>query len=382
MAGILIHDVSGYPGEEYNLKIPSLTDTANIQEAMMLFHYGIDNYDGTGEPAAQSVFGNLKDFDDRIASLEESEVVALSGTANQIAASGSVGTVTVSLPNSIITPGTLSTTSHLSIGGSASFTGNVSLSGNQSTSGSASITGNATVGGTLVVTGAADVDSNLTVGSGSANFLNVTGSGSFTRQLNALRGINIFVDSTARDAAITSPTAGVEVYLTGASAGYVYNGATWVESVSATSTTTLTNKTLTNPLINAGILASPEERISISSTSASGTTNIDLISTTVKNFTSNAAANWSFNFRGDGSTTLNSILATGDAITCAIMVPQGTTAYYPTAVTVDGNSLTPKYQGGDAPSAGNASSTDVYSYTIIKTGDATFSVFGSQSQFK
>ena len=376
MAGILIHDVSGYPGEEYNLKIPSLTDTANIQEAMMLFHYGIDNYDGTGQPAAQSVFGNLKDFDDRIAELEASEVVALTGTANQITASGSVGTVTVSLPSTIITPGRLTTTTHLSVGGSASFTGNVSLSG------SAAIVGNTTIGGTLIVTGATTNSSNLTVGSGSANFLNVTGSGSFTRQLNALRGINIFADSTARDAAITSPTAGVEVYLTGASAGYVYNGATWVESVSATSTTTLTNKTLTSPLINAGILASPEERISISSTSASGTTNIDLISTTVKNFTSNAAANWSFNFRGDGSTTLNSILATGDAITCAIMVPQGTTAYYPTAVTVDGNALTPKYQGGDAPSAGNVSSTDVYSYTIIKTGDATFSVFGSQSQFK
>jgi hypothetical protein len=376
MAGILIHDVSGYPGEEYNLKIPSLTDTANIQEAMMLFHYGIDNYDGTGQPAAQSVFGNLKDFDDRIAELEASEVVALTGTANQITASGSVGTVTVSLPSTIITPGRLTTTTHLSVGGSASFTGNVSLSG------SAAIVGNTTIGGTLIVTGATTNSSNLTVGSGSANFLNVTGSGSFTRQLNALRGINIFADSTARDAAITSPTAGVEVYLTGASAGYVYNGATWVESVSATSTTTLTNKTLTTPLINAGILASPEERISISSTSASGTTNIDLISTTVKNFTSNAAANWTFNFRGDGSTTLNSILTTGDAITCAIMVPQGTTAYYPTAVTVDGNALTPKYQGGDAPSAGNASSTDVYSYTIIKTGDATFSVFGSQSQFK
>jgi hypothetical protein len=376
MAGILIHDVSGYPGEEYNLKIPSLTDTANIQEAMMLFHYGIDNYDGTGQPAAQSVFGNLKDFDDRIAELEASEVVALAGTVNQITASGSVGTVTVSLPSTIITPGRLTTTTHLSVGGSASFTGNVSLSG------SAAIVGNTTIGGTLVITGATTNSSNLTVGSGSANFLNVTGSGSFTRQLNALRGINIFADSTARDAAITSPTAGVEVYLTGASAGYVYNGATWVESVSSTSTTTLTNKTLTSPLINAGILASPEERISISSTSASGTTNIDLISTTVKNFTSNAAANWSFNFRGDGSTTLNSILATGDAITCAVMVPQGTTAYYPTAVTVDGNALTPKYQGGDAPAAGNVSSTDVYSYTIIKTGDATFSVFGSQSQFK
>lgn len=376
MAGILIHDVSGYPGADFNLKIPSLTDTANIQEAMMLFHYGIDNYDGTGEPAAQSVFGNLRDFDNRIAELEASEVVALTGTANQITASGSVGNVTVSLPSTIITPGRLTTTTHLSVGGSASFTGNVSLSG------SAAILGNTTIGGTLIVTGATTNSSNLTVGSGSANFLNVTGSGSFTRQLNALRGINIFADSTARDAAITSPTAGVEVYLTGASAGYVYNGATWVESVSATSTTTLTNKTLTTPLINAGILASPEERISISSTSASGTTNIDLISTTVKNFTSNAAANWTFNFRGDGSTTLNSMLATGDAITCAIMVPQGATAYYPTGVSVDGGALTPKYQGGDAPAAGNASSTDVYSYTIIKTGDATFSVFGSQSQFK
>jgi hypothetical protein len=382
MAGILIHDVSGYPGEEYNLKIPSLTDTANIQEAMMLFHYGIDNYDGTGEPAAQSVFGNLKDFDDRIASLEESEVVALSGTANQIAASGSVGTVTVSLPNSIITPGTLSTTSHLSVGGSASFTGNVSLSGNQSTSGSASITGNATVGGTLVVTGAADVDSNLTVGSGSANFLNVTGSGSFTRQLNALRGINIFVDSTERDAAITSPTAGVEVYLTGASAGYVYNGATWEESVSATSTTTLTNKTLTSPLLNTAILASPEERTSISSTSATGTVHIDVASTTVKYFTSNAAANWTFNIRGSSSVSLDSILATGDTMTCAVLVPQGTTAYYPTAIQVDGGSITPKWQGGDAPTSGNASSTDVYSLTVVKTGSATFAVFASQSQFR
>ena len=381
MAGILIHDVSGYPGADFNLKIPSLTDTANIQEAMMLFHYGIDNYDGTGEPAAQSVFGNLKDFDDRIAQLEASEVVALVGTANQITASGSVGNVTVSLPSSIITPGSLTATTNLTVGGSASFTGRISTSSNLSVSGSASITGNSTIGGTLTVTGAGDIDSNLTVGSGSANFLNVSGSGLFTQQLNVLKGINIFVDSTARDAAITSPTAGTQVYLTGASAGYVYNGATWLESVSSTSTTTLTNKTLTAPLINAGILASPEERISVASTSMTGTVPIDLISTTVKYITSNAAANWTFNFRGDSSTTLNSILTTNDAITCAVMVPQGATAYYPSAIQVDGGSITPKWQGGTAPSAGNASSTDVYSFTIVKLGDANFAVFAAQSQF-
>jgi hypothetical protein len=240
MAGILIHDVSGYPGADFNLKIPSLTDTANIQEAMMLFHYGIDNYDGTGEPAAQSVFGNLKDFDDRIAELEASEVVALSGTANQITASGSVGTVTVSLPNSIITPGTLSTTSHLSVGGSASFTGNVSLSGNQSTSGSASITGNATIGGTLSITGSTtinnnllvtqsgDFDGNLVVGSGSANYLNVTGSASFSEGILARKGINVFATTTARDTAIPSPSTGTIVYITALNQQLVWNGVAWI----------------------------------------------------------------------------------------------------------------------------------------------------------
>ena len=234
MAGILIHDVSGYPGEEYNLKIPSLTDTANIQEAMMLFHYGIDNYDGTGQPAAQSVFGNLKDFDDRIAALEETEVVALSGTANQITASGSVGNVTVSLPSTIITPGRLTTTTHLSVGGSASFTGSVSLSG------SASIVGNTTIGGTLSITGSTtinnnllvtqsgDFDGNLVVGSGSANYLNVTGSASFSEGILARKGINVFGTTTARDTAIPSPSTGTIVYITALNQQLVWNGVAWI----------------------------------------------------------------------------------------------------------------------------------------------------------
>lgn len=234
MAGILIHDVSGYPGEEYNLKIPSLTDTANIQEAMMLFHYGIDNYDGTGQPAAQSVFGNLKDFDDRIAALEETEVVALAGTANQITASGSVGNVTVSLPSTIITPGRLTTTTHLSVGGSASFTGNVSLSG------SAAIVGNTTIGGTVLITGSTTVnnnllviqsgefDGNLVVGSGSANYLNVTGSASFSEGILARKGINVFATTTARDTAIPSPSTGTIVYITALNQQLVWNGVAWI----------------------------------------------------------------------------------------------------------------------------------------------------------
>jgi hypothetical protein len=210
MAGVLIHDVSGYPGAEYNLKIPSLTDTANIQEAMMLFHYGIDNYDGTGEPAAASVFGNLRDFDERIAELEASEIVALAGTVNQITASGSVGAVTVSLPSTIVTPGSLTTTTTLSVGGSASFTGQVSMANN------------------LFVTNSADIDLNLIVGSGSANYLNVSGSGSFTEKVNVLKGVNVFANSTERDNRIASPTQGVVVYQSDTNQQLVYNGSSWV----------------------------------------------------------------------------------------------------------------------------------------------------------
>ena len=55
--------------------------------------------------------------------------------------------------------------------------------------------------------------------------------------------------------------------------------------------------------------------------------------------------------------------------------------HYNNAVQIDGSSVTPEYQGGSAPSAGNASSLDVYSYTIIKTGDAAFTVLASQTQF-
>jgi predicted ribosomally synthesized peptide with SipW-like signal peptide len=74
-------------------------------------------------------------------------------------------------------------------------------------------------------------------------------------------------------------------------------------------------------------------------------------------------------------------MATGETITVAFLVTQGTTAYYNNAVQIDGNSITPKYQGGTAPTSGNASSIDIYQYTIVKTGSATFTVFASQTKY-
>jgi hypothetical protein len=75
-------------------------------------------------------------------------------------------------------------------------------------------------------------------------------------------------------------------------------------------------------------------------------------------------------------------MATGESITVVFLVTQGSTAYYNNAITIDGTSVTPKYQGGSAWVIGNASSIDAYSYTIIKTGSAAFTVLAAQTQFK
>jgi hypothetical protein len=74
-------------------------------------------------------------------------------------------------------------------------------------------------------------------------------------------------------------------------------------------------------------------------------------------------------------------MVTGQSLTSAFLCTNGSTAYYQTAMTIDGTSVTPKWQGGTAPSAGNASSIDSYVYTIIKTGAATFTVLASQTKF-
>lgn len=139
------------------------------------------------------------------------------------------------------------------------------------------------------------------------------------------------------------------------------------EKASLTGAETLTNKTLT----------SPEETWTTSATAATGTVNFDCSTQGVLHYTSNASADWTLNFRGNSSTSLNSILANGQAITLSFLVAQGSTAYKPTAFQIDGSAVTPKWSGGTAPSAGNASSTDVYSFTISKTASATYNVFAA-----
>jgi hypothetical protein len=124
------------------------------------------------------------------------------------------------------------------------------------------------------------------------------------------------------------------------------------------------------------------EVTTVSATAATGTINYDVTTQSVLYYTTAASANWTLNIRGNGTTSLNTLMATNQTLTIAFLVTTGATAYYSNALTIDGVSVTPKYQGGTAWSSGNASSIDVYTYTIVKTASATYTVFASQTQFK
>jgi len=119
----------------------------------------------------------------------------------------------------------------------------------------------------------------------------------------------------------------------------------------------------------------------VSATAATGTINYDVTTQSVLYYTSNASANWTVNFRGSSGTSLNTLMQTNESISATFLVTQGATAYYNSAVTIDGSSVTPKWQGGTAPTSGNASSIDSYTYVIIKTGSAAFTVLAAQTKF-
>jgi hypothetical protein len=109
--------------------------------------------------------------------------------------------------------------------------------------------------------------------------------------------------------------------------------------------------------------------------------NIDTNTQAVQLNTATASANFTVNLRGDGSNSLDASMDTGESITVAYINKNNNVTYWNTTVQVDGVTVTPVWQGGAAPTGGNTTSNDVYTYTAIKTGAATFTVLASQTQF-
>jgi hypothetical protein len=241
--------------------------------------------------------------------------------------------------------------------------------------------------------------------------------------------VMVFASTGARDTALSGVVAeGMQCYITG-TGGFFYNGSAWVANVTASSTSTLTNKTLTAPAISGTVsgttilqgasaasgtltlpaatdtlvgkattdtltnktltspvennpyITSPKELTTVSATAATGTIQFDVLTQGVLYYTTNASAAFTLNVRGNSGTTLNSIMNNNDAWSIVFLNTNGATPYYTATVTIDGNAQTIKWSGGTAPTSGNASAVDAYSFIIVKTASATFTVLGSQVKF-
>jgi hypothetical protein len=146
--------------------------------------------------------------------------------------------------------------------------------------------------------------------------------------------------------------------------------------------TLITKQTLVGSTTSIGVkLSSAIEGISVSSVASTGTINVDLTTQSTIFNTTNATGNFTINFRGNASNSLDSVLAVGESITAAFLTNNGATAYYNTSVTVDSATPTVRWQNGVTPTAGNTNSTDIYSYIILKTAAATFTVFATLTKF-
>ena len=231
-----------------------------------------------------------------------------------------------------------------------------------------SVSGNWTVGGDLVVNGTTTTinttnttvsDKLLELGTGT------TGSPTGDAGLIIERGdgTNIFIgyDEDANEIRLAETTA------TGASSGDL----TLTDAIVALGTAR-TTKLITNEVV---------EIADVKTDTLSGNVNINASEKALHYFTSNAGANWTFNFRGGASQTLNDAMEVGQSMTFALLATQGGTAYYMSSLDIDSVSQSVKWQGDTAVSAGTANGIDVYNFTIIKTASQTYTVLGSMSSF-
>jgi len=243
--------------------------------------------------------------------------------------------------------------------------GNINVTGNVLASshvgGSVNVTGNVLannlVGGSVNVTGnilsAGAVHNSLTVNGNT----NITGTTTLATALSGIAKLTSGVVSTG-------------------TAGSDYVAPATATTFTATQTFNGSSSSFAARLLNA------VESMNIVAAAPSATTNVYISSGTVQYYTSNATTNWILNIAFSANTSCNTAMSVGDSLTVTFMATQSANAYYNTSVTIDSSAVSPKWVGG-APTKGNASGIDVYTYAIIKTATTpTYTVLASQTQFK
>ena len=268
------------------------------------------------------------------------------------------------------------------------------ITGNVSANGTLDVSGNGSVGGTFNVEGdLKNTSGNLTVAPATQIF-EIKGSGSTEGQVQ----LNCAVNSHGQIITAADHSLGATNTLTLPGGSTIGNSDATL--VSDTGTQTLTNKTFDDVTLGTGTADistmvsqvafqnNLRERTSINTTSATGTINFDILSHNVELRTNDAAANFELNFRGNASTAFSATVPVGQTTSFAFESSMGSTAYYLTAIKIDGATASPVYwQGGTtAPSEGNAAGIDSYLVNITRgadggSGTAQYTCLASQTQF-
>jgi hypothetical protein len=120
-----------------------------------------------------------------------------------------------------------------------------------------------------------------------------------------------------------------------------------------------------------------QEKVTSNNIGSTGTINYDLLNQAIIYKTANATANFTLNFRGNSTTTLDSIMSSNQSMTCTFINTNGNTGYLANAFSIDGNLITPNWLNGDTPVLPTANAKDMYNFNILKTNANTFVVFGT-----
>ena len=130
-----------------------------------------------------------------------------------------------------------------------------------------------------------------------------------------------------------------------------------------------------------GKIQAVKEKVTVTAVASTGTINYDFLTQAVLYHTTVATGQFTINLRGSSSTSLTNMLSVGESVTGAFL--NTNTTFYVSTITIDGSStnVTLEYQGGSAPTSGNAG-IDVYSFTAIKTATTpAYTILASQTQF-
>tara|TARA_S200000501_G_scaffold365508_1_gene399034 strand:+ start:8655 stop:9278 length:624 start_codon:yes stop_codon:yes gene_type:complete len=78
---------------------------------------------------------------------------------------------------------------------------------------------------------------------------------------------------------------------------------------------------------------------------------------------------------------INTDLAVGKAISVMVISKQDNSSYYANHVKIDHADVVEEWLCGVTPTTGGTSGYDIYTYNIMKTGDAAFTVFANQVNY-